>query len=224
MSDQNGARGPYRKGVKRRQEIIAAAADLFAESGYNHSSMRELAKRVHLTQPAVLYHFADKEELLVEVLNLRDASVAEHLSTVHAEDLAARSREVARHSADNEGLTSLFIILSAEAISQDHPAHGYFTQHYRTAQLQTRDPAAEATVDPRVGVSPEMIAALGVAVQDGLQVQRRYREDLDVVEAVDAYWRLVAAARKTWEAETPDDDGLSDPEIEGSTASPDHTR
>ncbi len=198
MPETSGTRGPYRKGIERRREIVAAAAELFAESGYTHSSMRELAKRVNLTQPGVLHHFADKEDLLVEVLNLRDASVADYLSALETDDVAARSREVARHSAEHEGLTSLFIILSAEAIFRDHPAHGYFQEHYRAAQAEARDLDTASSANPPGSVSPAMIATLGAAIQDGLQIQRRYRDDLDVVEAVDAFWRLVRAALVAW--------------------------
>lgn len=207
MAEHNGSRGPYRKGLERRRAIIAAAAELFAESGYTHSSMRELARRMNLTQPGVLYYFADKEELLVEVLGLRDSSVAEYLSDLPVTDVAARSREVARHSAEHEGLTSLFIILSAEAVYRDHPAHAYFTGHYRSAQEQTLLPASGPSGHVPEEVSAELIATLGVAVQDGLQLQRRYRDDLDVVAAVDAYWRLVAAARMTWAEQLPEGSG-----------------
>ena len=212
MAERTGPRGPYRKGLQRRREIIAAAAELFAESGYERSSMRELARRMRLTQTGVLHHFADKEELLVEVLGLRDSSVADHLSELRATDVATRSREVARHSAEHEGLTSLFIILSAEAIDRDHPAHPYFVEHYRSAQTQTFDPGPEASGHAPMGVSPEVIATLGIAVQDGLQLQRRYRDDLDVVDAVDAFWRRVAAARAHWSQQpTPEDsDGCDD--------------
>ncbi|ELP66209.1 MULTISPECIES: TetR/AcrR family transcriptional regulator [Streptomyces] len=206
MAESTGPRGPYRKGLQRRREIVAAAAELFAESGYAHSSMRELARRMRLTQTGLLHHFADKEELLVEVLNLRDSSVADYLSEQHATDVATRSREVARHSAEHEGLTSLYIILSAEAIDRDHPAHPYFVEHYQAAQTLTLDPGPEAPEGAPMGISPEMIATLGTALQDGLQIQRRYRDDLDVVEAIDAFWRLVAAARAHWVQQAASDD------------------
>lgn len=198
MSDHRGSRGPYRKGIERRKEIVAAAAQLFAESGYTHSSIRELAKRVNLTQPGVLHHFGDKEELLVEVLKYRDASVSDFLANLSSDDLVERSREVARHAAENEGLTSLFIFLSAEAIYQDHPAHEYFVQHYRSARDDDRDLDASLPAPSTEAVDPEMISILSAAVQDGLQIQRRYSEDLDVTEAVDAFWRLVSTARATW--------------------------
>lgn len=204
MADSKKARGPYRKGVERRREIVAAAAQLFGESGYTHSSMRELAKRVGLSQALLLHYFSDKEDLLVEVLNLRDASVAEYLANIAHSDIATRSREVARHSADHEGLTSLYIALSAEAIDPAHPAHQYFVDHYRSAQQQTREPAVEQG-DVPAGVDPELVSALGIAVMDGLQVQRQYRSDLDGVAAVDAFWALVSAARAWWAQSNPPD-------------------
>lgn len=205
MAEHNGPRGPYRKGIERRRQIIEAAAELFAESGYTHSSVRELARRLNLTQPGVLHHFADKEELLVEVLGMRDSSVADYLADLPATDVAARSREVARHSAEHDGLTSLYIILGAEAIDPDHPAHAYFTEHYRRAKELTRPPASGASEEMPEEVDPELIAILGTAVQDGIQLQRHYLDDLDAVAAVDAFWRLVAAAQRTWAHDAPAD-------------------
>lgn len=195
MSSAEGARGPYRKGLERRREILAAAAELFAESGYTHSSMRELAKRVNLTQPGVLHHFSDKSELLVEVLNLRDASVADHLSSIQADDIVIRSREIARHAAENAGLTSLFITLSAEAINADHPAHQYFVDHYRATEDDPHEWPQEEAPSPPDQLDEKTIAILTAALQDGLQIQRRYKPELDVVGTIDAFWQLVAAAR-----------------------------
>ncbi len=183
---------------------MTAAAALFAESGYTHSSMRELAKRVGLSQALLLHYFSDKEDLLVEVLNLRDASVAEFLSDIDEADVATRSREVARHSVEHRGLTSLYISLAAEAVDADHPAHAYFVDHYRAAQEQTREPGSRAGTPPP-GVSPELVSTLGIAIMDGLQIQRQYRPDLDQTAAVDAYWELVDAARSWWAHTAPID-------------------
>lgn len=208
MSNHQGPRGPYRKGVERRKEIISAAAGLFAESGYTNSSIRELAKRVNLTQAGLLHHFADKEELLVEVLNLRDESVSQYLDELETDDVVARSREVVRHAAEHDGLTSLFIVLSAEAIVDDHPAHRYFVEHYRRAsRAGTGSPGGSLPAEKTDAVEADLITMLGAAVQDGLQVQRRYREDVDVVEAMDAFWRLVSTARASWGGEEAPEGG-----------------
>ena len=213
MSEHRGSRGPYRKGIERRKEIVAAAAQLFAESGYTHSSIRELAKRVNLTQPGVLHHFGNKEDLLIEVLRYRDESVSDFLESLDGGDLVERSREVARYAAEHEGLTSLYIFLSAEAIYEDHPAHGYFVEHFRNAREEEReiDWGRHASIGGQI--DPEMISILSAAVQDGLQIQRRYSEDLDVTDAIDAFWRLIALARTAEQGSRgeapPEDDGPS---------------
>lgn len=46
-----------------RQRILDHAAQLFAEKGYETSSLSELAERLGLTKPAVYNYFASKQEL-----------------------------------------------------------------------------------------------------------------------------------------------------------------
>ncbi|OHC71594.1 MAG: hypothetical protein A3H93_00790 [Rhodocyclales bacterium RIFCSPLOWO2_02_FULL_63_24] len=53
--------------AERRQLILAAAAQLFGERGYNGASVRDLAQQVGLLPGSVYHHFPSKEELFVEV-------------------------------------------------------------------------------------------------------------------------------------------------------------
>ena len=61
----------------RREEILATALRLFAEKGYNATSMRDLAGAVGLTEGALYKHFAGKQELfeasIERVIGMRDA-------------------------------------------------------------------------------------------------------------------------------------------------------
>ena len=52
----------------RRQEIINAAIDLFYEYGYQKASLRDLSRKVGLTQAAIYYHFRNKEEILYTII------------------------------------------------------------------------------------------------------------------------------------------------------------
>lgn len=52
-----------RDGLETRQAIIDASLDLFGERGFEGASTRLIAERAGVTQPAVSYHFAGKEEL-----------------------------------------------------------------------------------------------------------------------------------------------------------------
>lgn len=53
--------------AERRHLILAAAARLFGEHGYNGASIRDLAQQVGLLPGSVYHHFPSKEELFVEV-------------------------------------------------------------------------------------------------------------------------------------------------------------
>ncbi len=56
--------------------IMAAARDAFFEAGYHGTSVRDIARRVGVTVPALYYHFQNKEALLLAIL---DASL-DHLT------------------------------------------------------------------------------------------------------------------------------------------------
>ncbi|MGW4680751.1 TetR family transcriptional regulator [Micromonospora taraxaci] len=51
-------------GDDTRTRILRAALDLFAEHGYQRTSLRQIAERLRLTKAAILYHFPAKEHLL----------------------------------------------------------------------------------------------------------------------------------------------------------------
>jgi TetR/AcrR family transcriptional regulator, cholesterol catabolism regulator len=54
--------------LKRRKEIIAAAARLFAEQGFNGTSMDDIAKELGILKGSLYYWIDSKEALLAEVL------------------------------------------------------------------------------------------------------------------------------------------------------------
>ena len=53
----------------RKEAILKAAANLFAERGFNETSMAELAKVTGVAQGTIFYHFNNKEELFLTVLD-----------------------------------------------------------------------------------------------------------------------------------------------------------
>jgi AcrR family transcriptional regulator len=53
-----------------REKILDVALDLFTGQGFDGTSMREIAERLHISKPAIYYHFASKEEILL-ALHLR---------------------------------------------------------------------------------------------------------------------------------------------------------
>src|SRR5262245_21085379 len=61
----------------RREEIIDQATRLFAERGYEGTSMADLADRVGMRKASLFYHFASKDVLYAAVLERLVSAVAE---------------------------------------------------------------------------------------------------------------------------------------------------
>jgi AcrR family transcriptional regulator len=52
-----------------RDRIQAVALDLFADQGYDQTSLREIAERLDLTKAALYYHFNTKEDIVVSLFD-----------------------------------------------------------------------------------------------------------------------------------------------------------
>src|SRR5215469_16465337 len=55
-------RGEFPRGGTR-ERIQAIALELFAEQGYEKTSLREIAERLGVTKAALYYHFKSKEDI-----------------------------------------------------------------------------------------------------------------------------------------------------------------
>ncbi len=53
--------------VGTREQILDTALELFTTQGYDATSLRQVADRLHLTKAAVYYHFHAKQLLLLEI-------------------------------------------------------------------------------------------------------------------------------------------------------------
>lgn len=76
-----------------RSHLLDAAAELFADRGYEAVSMRDIAKVVGVTQANLYYHFKDKADLieatLAYVFELRGLSLHASLANRPGEELEA---------------------------------------------------------------------------------------------------------------------------------------
>ncbi|HUI60195.1 MAG TPA: helix-turn-helix domain-containing protein [Steroidobacteraceae bacterium] len=52
-------------GASTRERILDVALELFTDQGFDGTSIREIAERIHISKPAIYYHFASKEEILM---------------------------------------------------------------------------------------------------------------------------------------------------------------
>jgi AcrR family transcriptional regulator len=57
-----------RKRGRRMQEILATAAELFGERGYEAVSLEDVAERLDVTKGSLYYYFASKDELVTAAI------------------------------------------------------------------------------------------------------------------------------------------------------------
>ena len=77
-----------------RQSIIKAAVTLFAEKGFEASSVRDIVTKARVNQAAINYHFKGKDGLYLEVLKIAFEKLTENAG-FDAKKLKSLSREEA---------------------------------------------------------------------------------------------------------------------------------
>jgi hypothetical protein len=96
-----------------------------------------------------------------------------------------------------ESLARLFTILSAESIDADHPAHAHFLDRYRQARAGFTEwiAAAQAAGEVVDTIAPDQLAAVMIAVLDGLQMQQHLDDEpLAIEETLAALLRTLRPA------------------------------
>jgi AcrR family transcriptional regulator len=180
-------RGQYAKTAEKRAAILDAAIEVFAESGYRAGSLREVARRVGMSEPGLFRHFQSKSALLEAVLEHRDEIARKRVPLESPDGLRVLRGlvDLAAYNASIPGVVELYTILSAEATSPDHPAHAYFMRRYdftrEKVELAFANLAAEGKL--RHGLDPRRASIALVALMDGLQVQ--WLLNRDVVDMAD---------------------------------------
>jgi AcrR family transcriptional regulator len=178
-STPNGERQPRAgkslKAQQRRQEILQIAMDTFAARGYNNASLQEIADRAGVTQAGVLHYFRSKAQLLTSVLDLRDASDIEQLGPERPRGLAFLRHlvDTVRRNTEREGIVRLYAVLSAESVTEGHPAQDYFRDRYAGLRTFVTEALAEASElgETCPDLNLEEAATAIIAVMDGLQIQ-----------------------------------------------------
>jgi TetR/AcrR family transcriptional regulator, regulator of cefoperazone and chloramphenicol sensitivity len=78
------------------ERLLVAAAELFAESGFHATTMRDIASRARANVAASHYHFGSKEDLYLRVLRRQFADIAARLAEDAAVPPLDRLRRMSR--------------------------------------------------------------------------------------------------------------------------------
>ncbi len=137
--------------AQRERQMIAVAEEIFAERGYQASSMDEIAERVGVSKPMIYEYFGSKEGLLVACIR------------------AARAELLAATTASVEGVTS-----AEDALRRGLEAFFAFIDSHRRSWALLRHEAAvagQAAMDEIEGIrrqQTQVNAALFAAYLPGL--------------------------------------------------------
>jgi AcrR family transcriptional regulator len=185
-------RGPYAKTAERRQQILDAALHVFTTRGYRAGSMREVAKVADMSLSTLMHHFKAKEDLLLALLERRDADSPGQRSGTN--DLVADVLSQARWNQTIPELIALYTVLSAESITDGHPGRDYFTQRFSTVRSGFQEELEKLRDAGRLrpGVDPQIAAGSITALWDGIQLQWLLQpDDIDVAAYLQAYLDLI---------------------------------
>ncbi len=79
-------------GEVRKQELLDSALDLFAEKGYDHTSINDIIDKVGVTKGAFYYYFKSKEQVLDEIVEKFNEYDAQIFREVMAEEISAAEK------------------------------------------------------------------------------------------------------------------------------------
>ena len=75
------------EGHTRREEILAAAKELFLTEGYSSTTIRRIADRVGVSAPALYLYFADKEAIMLALCDQTFGFLIEEMGRIDRETL-----------------------------------------------------------------------------------------------------------------------------------------
>jgi AcrR family transcriptional regulator len=174
-----GVRGPYAKTVQVKQRILDASIEVFAATGYHATTMKEIAERAGISERGLAHHFPSKSELLVALLERREAANARQVPSVAGLEALLGMLEIVAADSAQPNLVELHSLLSAEAASPEHPAHDHYRYRYDMFRRFAVQSFAALRREGQLE-SPLSDAELGaayVALSDGLQLQWLYHRD-----------------------------------------------
>lgn len=191
---RSATRGPYAKTPRVRARILEAAAAVFSEAGYRATTMKEIAARAGISQRGLVHHFPTKDDLLVDVIRAHEEERARWLGATWDTDFFATSVAIARDNENKPGQVELHTLLSAEAVSPEHPAHEHYRRRYENYRTSVADAIGrlQSRGRARTEVDPEVLAQLFIALSDGIQIQWLYdRPHIDTVLVLEVLIDLV---------------------------------
>ncbi len=105
------------EGRQMRESILAAAVQLFAELGYHAAPLRDIAQIAGIQAASIYYHYANKQALLVEIMETHMQRLNEnlrHILQVESDPQQRLYAAVANHIRLHTSYKAEFFIIDTE--------------------------------------------------------------------------------------------------------------
>lgn len=175
------------RGEARRIAIVAAAAELFAESGYHATRLADVGARAGVGRPAVLHHFESKEALVNAVLDEHERQfMAIRVRVAGYRGLAgiAQLVQIMEFQHEDRRRTTLWTMLLAESASPTIPLRARMIDNYNQFRFSIRWMLEQAREDGelRPGVDFDREANQIIAFFNGLETSWLLDETVPIVD------------------------------------------
>jgi len=173
------------QGADGRQALLRAAAEVFAEHGFRHASIDEVAARAGYSKGAVYWHFSGKDELFLALVGERiDAATREMIDLLSsappdrdmAPEASRRFTELVRDQRD-------LLLLDQEYWSRA-VRDAKVRRRYAKRRAQLRRELGEALMTrarhlgaPPLDLPPEDVATIVMSLGIGLTQQKLIEPD-----------------------------------------------
>lgn len=165
---------------------------MLAARGFRGITISELAERVGMTAPGLLYYFGDKDGLLHAVVDERQRiERGEFYEETPDEDVTIRVLPViAAANAETPELVRLYLVLAMENLDEGDPLHTFFVERYERARRLARQ-ALNRDIERgllRDDLDVAQVAGEVIATLIGFEVQWLMDPDrFDYVASMTAY-------------------------------------
>jgi AcrR family transcriptional regulator len=191
---RTGQRGAYVNGEKKRGELVDAAFEVFAKWGFQRLSVRQIAEEIGTSHTALLHHFGSKDALLEAVLIRREAIDGSHLrALIDERGILDGLPEYMKYNAQRRNAIQLEVILRAEAVRPDHPAHVFVRRRdqafYDAVMRELQDEQIAGRLKP--GLDLSIVARQITSTVEGNERQWLYDDSIDMSAQLRALMNLI---------------------------------
>jgi AcrR family transcriptional regulator len=157
--------------IRTRDRILEVARDLFAQRGYNGTSVRDIAIGAEANLAAVGYHFGSKESLYAEILRAHVGPLAQRIAWAcratrpPLDRVELIVRGVFEHIQVRPNMPALMVRELAGGHGRDRPINAVLTETFRRALPMLVGVITEGQRDGSIRAGDPVLLGLSVMAQ-----------------------------------------------------------